>query len=189
MEFFAKVIQYIQQIPPKDMQRYTYITMGVMGGFVALTLFLVYGKNTDLVEQLKKMQSTAQAAVPLLRKYEALNRDEERIQAMLAKYQDEDIRSFFESFCKGHHMVPQPGWEPTTVALNPKFDEVQVEAKFHGITTQKLVDFLQAIGKESTEQQRILYTKRLTIKKDPSAPVINVDLTIATVRMKQEGES
>lgn len=188
MVVFAKVIQFIQQVPPKDLQRYMYITMGVMCGFVGLTLFLVYGKNTDLVEQLKKMQSTAQSAGPLLRSYEKLNQDEERIQTMLAKHQNEDIRSFFESFCKGQNMVPQPGWEPTTVSLNAKFDEIQVEAKFNGITTQKLVDFLNAVGKESLEQQRILYTKRLTIKKDPSAHVINVDLTIATVRMKEEGE-
>lgn len=187
MEFFAKIIQWVQQVPAKDMQRYMYMLIGVIGLCVAVIVIMVRGKSNDLVEQLKKLEKTARSAGPIFKEYEKIKQEELRIEAMLEKNKDEDMKSFFELFCKNQNMVPQPGWDTSTANLNEKFEEMTVQATFKGQSTQALVEFLDAIEKEAASKNKILYTKNLHIKKDQSENTINFDLTIATVRIKKEG--
>ncbi len=187
MKFFTQILQFIQQIPEKNMQRYMYMVIGGMGIVVSGVIFLVHNKSTDLVEQFRKIEKLSRDAVPLFQDYEKIQRDEKRIQDQLEKYQGEDIKSFFELFCKNLGVTPQPGWDANPADINQKFEEITVKATFKGQTTQKLVEILDAIQKEAISKNKILYTKNVDIKHDQSKNQIAFDLTIATVRMKKEG--
>lgn len=186
MEFFTKIIQWVQQVPTKDMQRYMYILIAVMACLVGMIIFFVHSKSNDLVAQIKKIETTAKSAGPLFIEYEKIQREEDRIQDMLEKSKDEDMRSFFELFCKSQNMMPT-SWDINPVDLNQKFEEMTVTANFKSLSTQKLVEFIDAIEKEAVSKNKILYTKSVRIKKDPNEKTINVDLTVATIRIKKEG--
>ncbi len=189
MEFFNKIIQWVQQVPAKDMQRYMYMVIGATTIAMGMIIFFVYTKSNDLVEQLKKIDNIARSAGPLFRNYEKIQHEEALIQAKLEKTQHEDMRSFFELFCKTQGLTPQPDWSPTSVDINQKFEEVSVQATFKGLTMQKLVETLDALDKEALTKEKILYTKNLYIKKDQADNTISFDLTIATILMKKEGLS
>lgn len=185
--YFSHIISWFQRAPAKEMQRLLYGAIGIVSLIVGGMIFFVYHKSHELVDQLRNVEKTAQSSERLIDEYERLEQDENRIEEMLKQSKDEDIRSFFEKFCKEQTMTPEEGWDPVPRAINDKFEEIMVQATFKNQTTQKLVMFLDAIEKEATEKKKILYTKKVRIKRDQGGKTINFDLTIATIRMKREG--
>ncbi len=189
MEFFTKIIQWVQQVPAKEMRRYMYVLIAGTSISMMVIIFIVYEQSNHLVAQLKKINDIAKSAGPLFRNYEKIQQEEVRIQGMLEKNQNEDMRSFIELFCKNQRITPQPDLSPVSIDINEKFEEIAVQVTLMGQSTQKLVEILDALKKEALTKEKILYTKNIHIKKDPNGNTINIDLTIATIRMKKEGIS
>lgn len=184
--FFNKVVQWVYQTPEKEVQRYIYGAIaGTIVAMLSIAIFC-YFQADRLVKEINDINKIAKSAGPIIARYERIQAEEEHLQVKLEKNQNEDFRSFFETFCKDLGLIPQPKWSPVSVGINQKFEEVLIQAEFTGQSTQKLVEMLDSIEKEAVARERILYIKNVHVKKDPSGNTISFDLTIATVRIKKE---
>jgi hypothetical protein len=179
MEFIVKITKHIQSLSKKQIQRYFLVFLLGSGVCVLGMIYFVYSKSLVLVNEIKRLESLANKATKVLGEDQKMEDESLRIQGMLDKEKDFNIRSYFESFCQSQGL-PIQGWSDTrTREINDKFDEIYLPASFKGQKTEKLVKILEEFYKKE-----IIYVKNLRIKQEPDKK-ISFEITIATKAMKR----
>lgn len=179
MEIIVKFVNYLQSLNKKQIQRYFLIFILLSGVGLLGLIYFVYSTSTELVGDIKRLEALANKATSVLEEDQKMEDESLRIQAMLDKEKDFNIRSYFESFCQSQGL-PIQGWGDTrTREINDKFDEIYLTASFKGETTEKLVKILEEFNKKE-----IIYVKSLRIKQEPNKR-ISFEITIATKSMKR----
>ncbi len=179
MEFIVKFTNYLQSLGKKQLQRYLLVCILGSGLFIVGVIYFVYSKSIELVNEIKRFESLANKATKVLEEDQKMENESLRIQGMIDKEKDFNIRSYFESFCQSQGL-PIQGWSDTrTREINDKFDEIYLTASFKGQTTEKLVKILEEFYKKE-----IIYVKNLRIKQE-SDKKISFEITIATKSMKR----
>jgi hypothetical protein len=179
MEFLSKITTYLHYLSRKEQDRLLMATLASVALLVGGLIYFIHQKSTTLVASIKKMELLANKAVNLLQDYDKIQTEEDRIQAMLEKQKDFNIKIYFEQFCKEHNIMTSAEWDTSVVSINPQFDEITLPATFKDQTTEKLVKILEEIDK-----REIIYIKNLSIKTEKEKKHITVDITIATKKSK-----
>ena len=175
MEFLVKIIQQIQQLTKKEFERYLMISLVSVSLFMGGIVYFVYTKSSDMIKQIKKLETLANKSVKIMNDYQQIQQDEEQLLGMLGKQKDFNIRIYFEQFCKEQNINPASAWNTSSDQINEKFEEITLSASFKDQTTEKLVRILEEIDKKE-----IVYIKNLAIKTEKEARKIAFDITIAT---------
>src|SRR5271154_5949402 len=100
MEFVVKITQYIQQLTKKEFERYLIISLVSVSLFMGGIVYFIYTKSSDMIKQIKKLETLATKSVKIMNDYEQLQQDEERFLGILGKQKDFNIKIYFEQFCK-----------------------------------------------------------------------------------------
>ena len=169
---------HIQKLSKKDLDRYVIATVAGVGILLMAMIYYIYTTSSELVTRIEQVKSLGQKSSVLTQKYEKIQEEEIRLQALLEKYKDFNIKIYFEQFCKEQGLVPDPTWDTSVETVKEKFEEVTLPATFKGQTTQKLVKILEALQKNE-----IIYIKMLDIKTEKNSKTISFDITLATKRM------
>lgn len=177
-EYFHNIVATIQTLSKKQLEKYIVATLVVAGLLLGGIIFFTYSSSSELVSEMKVLEKQANNAASILNQYKKMQKEEDRIQALLEKHKTFNLKIFFEQFCKENGINPEPGWDTSDESINAKFEEISLPATFKGQTTEKLVQILAKIDKKE-----ILYVKELNIKND-GAKKITFDMTIATKRSK-----
>jgi hypothetical protein len=175
---FINFTNKINNLTPKTFQRYLLLFLATV---VILTLGIILYINQASIEEIKKtrrIEDMAKKASTLLTNFEKIKAEETRINEMLAKNTDFNIKSYFEQFCKEQGLTPEPNWDTKITDISDKFSEVQLQATFKGQTTDKVVKLLEVLDKQS-----IIYTKEVNLKNEFNKK-ISVELTLATIKQK-----
>lgn len=178
MEALVKLIMFIQQLEKKDFNRYIGITLGSVILLTATIMYSVHCKCQDLIDNMKRTEILAQKVSTILTTYEKMKAEENRYQNLIEKNKDFTLSASFEQLCREQNINPEPGWVSRNESINEKFDELSLPATFKGITTEKLVAFLDALDKKE-----LIYVKEIKIKNDGSKQ-ITCEITIATNKYK-----
>lgn len=177
-ENFQSLALHIQKLSKKDLDRYIIATVAGAGILILSIIYYTYTTSSELITRIEQVKALAQKASALAQKYEKIQEEEIRLQTLLEKYKDFNIKIYFEQFCKAQGLVPDPTWDTSVETVKEKFEEVTLPATFKGQTTQKLVKILEAL-----EKNEIIYIKMLDIKTEKSSKTISFDITLATKRM------
>jgi hypothetical protein len=179
MEFFIKIAALFHNLTKKQFQQYFFIFLGGSCIVVGSMIYWIYLQSTDLLLEIKKIETLSQKAVKILADNEQMQMEAHRIQDLFDQNKDFTIKSFFETFCKEQGLTPEPGWSSRTDETNDRFDEVVISATFKQQVTEKVVAILVAL-----EKNAIVYIKDFAIKNEGDKK-INFDITIATKIMKK----
>lgn len=186
MKIFDDLITFIIRL---DARRFTLYLGLTLGGFLAVgggMSYFFYSKSSGLVETIKYFQKLALEAKQTVYTYQTIHERKQAIFDALAHERDFELKSFFEAFCKENNLKPESSWATLTSEIegNEILEEVSLQATFSKFTMQTLVHFLAALQKKD-----LIYIKNLRLtKENPNAKTIAVDITIATLKFRQEQE-
>ncbi len=178
-EKLQNISEQIQRLPKKDLEKYIIIILATTSVVLGGIIYYIYNTSMHLTDQIKRTSTLASKSVNILKKYEALQEEENRLQDLLAKHKDFNVKIYFEQFCKEQNITPEPGWNTTVDTINEKFEEVTLPASFKGQTTEKLVTILEKLNKNE-----LLYIKYLAVRAEKNTKKITFDITLATKRIK-----
>lgn len=179
MEIIVKFANYFNSLDKKQVQRYFLIFFLISAVSLFGLVYFIYSRSTVLVDDIRRLESFANKATKILEEDQKMEDESLRIQGMIDKEKDFNIRSYFESFCQSQGL-PIQGWGDTrTREINDKFDEIYLTASFKGEKTEKLVKILEEFYKKE-----IIYVKNLRIKQEPDKK-ISFEITIATKAIKR----
>ncbi|MBX9831324.1 hypothetical protein K2X40_05175 [Candidatus Babeliales bacterium] len=178
MEFFTHFTNFIGHLAPKQLKKYLLGVLLIVGLLTVSLKYFIYTKSHELVTRIKRLEKLDGKISDMQDKYEMLLGEEERIQGLLNKHKDFNIKSYFETFYKEQHITPEAGWDADARSINEKFDEIALSATFKDQTTEKLVKILEEI-----EKKEILSVKSLNVKTDKDKK-ISFDIVIATIKAK-----
>jgi hypothetical protein len=180
MRYLDQIVTYITQLSAKDFQKQLIIVISVITISIVGIMYYVYQQGSARVRQIKQLGQLTQKVATVLADNARIQKEEDRIQELLVKNKDFNIKSYFEQFCREHNVVPEPNWDTTINPIegNEKFEEVILPATFKNQNTKKLVGLLDVLDKND-----IVYLQELAINKEKQ--LINVDLTIATKRLRR----
>ena len=180
MKIFDQPIAYITSLSDKDLKK----QMIVFLSFVTLTTFGIiyfsYRTSLSKMQEILHLHKLLQKSVVVLSNNERIEKEKTRIEELIIKNKDFNIKSYFEQFTREHAMTPESGWDTTTNPIegNENFDEVILPATFKNQTTKTLEILLEAIDKKE-----IVYIKELSIRREEQK--ISFDLTIATKKPRR----
>ncbi len=179
-KYIGIVVDYISSLSAKDSFKIIIGAVSVVTIIALGTAYFVYARGKKHVTSIRELHTLIKKSSGILAQSKSIGQEEDRIEELLQKNRDFNIKSYFEQFCRSHGVTPEPNWETTTNPIegNDKFEEVVLPATFGGQTTEKLVTLLDDLDKEE-----IVYLKELAIRKEPST--IAFDLTIATKKMRR----
>lgn len=178
IEHIQSFALHVQKLSKKDLDRYIIATVASVGLLLIGMIYYIYTTSSELVTRIEQVKALGQKSSVLMQKYGKIQEEEIRLQNLLEKYKDFNIKIYFEQFCKEQGLVPDPNWDTSVETVKEKFEEVTLAATFKGQTTQKLVKILEAL-----ERNEIIYIKMLDIKTEKSSKTISFDITLATKRM------
>ncbi len=178
MDFFTNFTNIIAHLAPKELKKYLLSLLFVIGLLITFIKYFIYTQSHTFVTHIKQLEKLDAKTSDMQEKYEMLLGEEERIQGLLNKNKDFNIKSFFEAFYKEQHITPEAGWDTDVRSINEKFDEIALNATFKDQTTEKLVKILEEI-----EKKEILSTKSINIKSSKDKK-ISFDIVIATIKAK-----
>ena len=179
MEFFIKIITSLQRLSKKEIERLIMIALASTAFLMGTLIYFIYKKSSSFVVSIKKIETIANKAVTLMHDYEKIQKEEDRITDILEKQKEFKLRTYFEQFCKEQNISPTPGWDTQEAIINPKFDEITLQAEFKDQTTQKLIKILEELDK-----REIIYIKELKIKTEKEKQRISFEIIIATKKSK-----
>ena len=174
---------HIQKLSKKDLDHYIIGAVASVGIILLAMVYYIHTTSSELVARIEQVKALAQKSSVLVQKYEKIQEEEIRLESLLEKYKDFNIKIYFEQFCKEQGLMPDPNWDTSVEIVKEKFEEVTLAATFKGQTTQKLVKILEAL-----EKNEIIYIKMLNIKTEKNSKTISFDITLATKRMITRGE-
>ena len=170
----------LQQLSKKELEKYIIITLSATITVFGAIIYYSYNTSSEIAKQIKRTNLLANKSFKLLQQYDKLQSEENRLQTLLGKHKNFNIKIYFEQFCKKHSITPEPGWNTTVDIINERFEEITLPATFKGQTTEKLVNILEKLDKKE-----LIYIKSLGIRPDKEAKKISFDITLATKRMSK----
>ncbi|MFH1461499.1 MAG: hypothetical protein ABIF12_00940 [bacterium] len=176
-----KLTDHIQKLNKKEFEKNLFIFLGLILFTFLITTYFIYDKSNELIEKITATKKLTLKTTDIIKTYEKMQKEENKLQKMLEQETDFDIKTYFEQFCSEQKIIPEGSWKPTTQELtgSDKFNEVIISATFKDQTTQKLVEVLEALNKKY-----IVYIKELIIKNENNKK-ITFDITIATKKFKK----
>lgn len=180
MKIIYNITTFIENLNKKDFDKYLKITIASLIFLAIAFIYFFYNKNEQLIQQIKKTHNLTLKTVDIVKTFEKMQKEEERLEKLLEIDKDFNIKTFFEQFCSQQNITPEANWEATTQEFNgsDKFDEVILPVTFKNETTQKLVTILEELNKKE-----IVYIKELVIKNENNGKII-FDITLATKKLK-----
>jgi hypothetical protein len=179
MEAFIKFAQVLQSLPQKQFERYVLIFLVGVSCLVGGVTYYIYSQSGQLVDRIKKLEELSNKSMQILGDNAKAQQEAQRIQELLDKDKDFNIKSYFETFYKEQGITPEPGWDTKQEEINERISEVSLSALFKGLSMEKLVKILSALGAKP-----VVYVKDIAIKSE-SNKKLNFELTIATRIIKK----
>ena len=180
MNNFDQIITYITSLSDKDFKKQLITLLSVVTITTFSIIYFSYRKSSMKIQKLKQLHKFAQKSNVILTNNKRIEKEEIRIQELLIKNKDFNIKSYFEQFAREHNVTPESGWDTTINPIedNEKFDEVILLASFKNQTTKTLAILLEALDKKE-----IVYIKELAIQHEEQK--IAFDLTLATKKPRR----
>lgn len=178
MELLNKVVAQIQEMDPKQLQKYMLIALGAIVCCVIGLIYYLNQYNNDLIIRIKQVRTLSEKAAKIIQENKHMVKEEQRLKELLEANKEFKMQGFFEQFCRDQSITPEAGWDTRTEQVSEKFDEVTLPATFKNQTTESLVTILDAL-----EKKEIVYIKDLTIRTE-SPGKISFDITLATKKYK-----
>jgi hypothetical protein len=177
-ETMENITVKIHGLSKKEFEKYLMLSLGAMAFLTGGMIYYIYQRSSSLVTEIRQIEKLAKKSVKISAEYEKIKEEEERLQAVLEKNKDFNMKIYFEQFCKEQSLTPESGWDTSYESINEKFDEVSISASFKKQTTEKLISVFQEIDKKE-----IVYVKNLRIRKEKDK-TIRFDFTISTKKSK-----
>jgi hypothetical protein len=167
-----------------DRKKRTLFIVGVISAALALLGGLVgflYYQKQNQIATIKALYAQVKKNDALITRHEKVEDEQARVLQLLEDNKGFTLKTFFEQLCQDQKINPEEGWETESRSVpgNETFDEILLKASFKGQTTQKLIQFIQAI-----ENKEIVYLKEVDITKD-GAKKIKFSVVLATKKRKQ----
>jgi|GEM_PF-441787 len=183
MEFFKKIITYIQQLSQKNFYTYSGIYVGIIA-LLSLLLIIRYYRNAQyLVEQSNTVNEQRERVQLLLNDAQQVQKQKAEVNKMIEQEEDFNILAYFQSVLAENGLL-----EKNLVVINPvtrtdredNYTEEEVKAQLTDLNMKQLTELLQKL-----EQNKRIYSKELEIvKKKKQHNTIEITITIATLVKK-----
>ncbi len=177
MEFLHTIVLYIQNLTKKEVRYYTLGILGGLCGILAMMLLYINSTNQDLITRIKQLYVLSGKVERIIEENNKMIADEQHFKDLLDKDKNFTIQGFFEQFCR-EQTITTERWDVHETSVNENFDERILSATIKDLTTQRLVQILDALDKKE-----IIYIKELSIHNDNSGK-ISCTLSIATKTYK-----
>ncbi len=178
MEAFNKLIATLEALEKKQFRQYLAGFLGAVALAAIMLISFIFNQKAALIARVKSLNTLTQKSYQIIEDNRSMVKEEMRMRDMLDKEKGFTIKSYFEQFCRDQNCSAEPGWETRTEDVNESFEEVYMVATFKDITSEKLVQLLEAFNKKD-----IVYLKDVAIKTAGPAKITAM-LTIATTRFK-----
>jgi hypothetical protein len=180
MEILIKISQFLQALSSKQFKQYLALAIGLVLALTCGLFFYIYSTCNALITQIKSIESLSKKSVNLLKEYKNFQENTRKVQDIIDQNREFDIKIYFEKLCKDQNVNPEQGWgDVKSQDINDQIKEVTLSATLKGQTTEKLVSFLDALGKSPMIQIKVLNVKKEENKK------ISFAVTLSTKFMKK----
>lgn len=185
MKPLDQVREYIQHLDAKQFQRYLIALFTALFLFSSFTIYRYYRSVSTLKKKIVYINTKRKEVKELLERFEIVKRQQEEVDALLAKDKDFKIGGYFNTVMTQVGVAQNKTREPETSSeeLDNGYTEIKLYASFSNMNMQNLTKLLDTL-----EQNERIYTKELEIYKPNQGPTINVNLLIATLEPKLETE-
>lgn len=181
MELLDKIYTYISDLDEKRFYQYGIGFLCAIGLLMLLVMFQYYRSVSSLKAQIEQINDAREQARTILEKGLIVKKDQQEIDALIAKDENFNIQGYFEDLlAKLGLSNKKASLEVASPEREGKYRESVLTAKFSGMTMKELTELLQEL-----ELNRRVFTKELEITASQKPPnSIDVTLTIATLEPK-----
>jgi hypothetical protein len=181
MEFFKKIVAYIQQLSQKNFYTYSGI---YVGGVVILSLLLIlryYSNSQYLIEQNNNINDQRERVQQLLTDAQQVQKQKTEVNKMIEQDEDFNILAYFQTTLAKLGLNKHLGTIANTrTDREDNYTEEEAKAQLSDLTMKQLTELLQEI-----EQNKRIYSKELEIVKSKKRQnTIEISITIATLIKK-----
>ena len=181
IEFLDKAARYVSSFDEKKLKKYMHAAFVVSLLAVVSWFYYVDTMSESYIEEYKKLEKFINSANDLIARNQIIEKEKEKILALLDSNKSFNIKTAFEQFCTQNGLPVQPGWPTATIPLpGEEFEEVILTASFGGQNISNLVKVLNSLNNNPT-----MYLKSISVRKEEGKNTINFTLTIATNRRKK----
>ncbi len=178
MEFFEKIRDFIKGLEDVDIYKYFAAFFAAMLIILSLFIYLHYSRVNKYLTDIKNVETMRSQTKKILSDYKAVTAQKEVVEEILAQNKDFRIGEAYQSILEktGLLRFQTDQTTPTAGESVSGKTEILISSHFAGITMKQLTDLLLAIANVPQ-----MYTKDIVIKKSPTMPTIDVEITVATL--------
>jgi hypothetical protein len=150
---FLALVETLENTPHKKLVEYFNITLLAATFIIAGSLYYIRSTSNELLLRIDNARhSTARAEDLIAQHHQQAKRNEYVANNLESNDSYDDLKSYFERFCKEQKVTPGPGWvESFHVAEDSQSSRFEVEelaAEFKFKQTQEMVELLDALEKD-----------------------------------------
>jgi hypothetical protein len=179
MQVLDKLRNRIQEWDEKELKTYLIVTLSAISLVLVLFVAFYLKRVSTLKKQIHYVNEKREEVKTILDKYEVVDQQEKKIDALLEEKGNFKIREIDDVF-KKLNLIPQTSATSQT-EKDATYREASLKASFSGITMKQLCDLL-----EELEKNKLVYTKDLEITRAKQPQKIDVVLTLATLQKKSQ---
>jgi hypothetical protein len=185
MEFLVRIKIFFEQLDERQFQRYIALFFALLFLLSGIIFYTYWSKISTLKTRAVFINRKRKEIKEILERYEIVKKQQAEVDTMLAKDRDFKIAGYFNDVITKLNLVQHKTREPETSrdTLDNGYTEVKLYASFSNLSTQNVVEMLDAL-----EQNERIYTKELEMYKPNSNKTINVNILIATLEPKPQAE-
>lgn len=178
MELLDRIQEFIKGLEDIDVYKYFAAFLAALVVLLTISIYLHYSRVSRYTADLKTLETLRAQTKKILSDYKAVTAQKEKVEDILAQNKNFRVGEAFQSILEKTHLLmhqtdqtaPTPG---ETVSGKT---EILVSSHLNNINMKQLTDLLLQIANVPQ-----MYTKDLVIKKNPNAPAVDVDITVATL--------
>lgn len=184
MNVVTRIQSFFDQLNERDFKRYLAAFIVILLIINAVIVYRYISKTRALKNRVTFINRKRREVKETLERYEMVKKQQAEVDALLEKDRDFKIAGYFNDVLTKLNLARFKTREPETSreTLDNGYTEVKLYASFSNITTQNVVELLDAL-----EQNERIYTKELEMyKPNDTGKTINVNILLATLEPKTQ---
>ncbi len=181
MEFIDRLRIRIQNLEERELSLYSGAFFLGMLALLGLLFFWHSRRVGYYARELKNLETQRAETKRLLSNYKIAKAHSQKVEEILTQNKDFRIGEAFQDILQRTGLISRlqaPVSAPTEGETLSGKTEFQISAQLARLSMKNITDLLLAIA--AVPQ---LYTKEVTLKKESSSPLVDLDITIATLEL------
>lgn len=183
MQFLDSIRDYIKEMDESEYYKYFGAFIGALLLLIGLLSYFHYSRVRAYKSDLKMLETQRKQTQKILADYKSVTAQKEKVEDILAQNKDFRIGEAYQTVLEklGLMLRQTDKTAPTEGETISGKTEIYVSSHLNGLSMKQLTDLLFQIANIPQ-----MYVKDLVIKKNPTMPAVDVDITVATLESPVE---